>query len=135
MRKTTLDQLRHLRERQRDIARQALGAAVAAERRFDEQRRGWRRRVEAEATSAGADTCAYERWVDACRTHERLTEPQALELRQRVAEAEHVYRLTDRAVEQLESLEAERCRVERRAAERRMQRQLDDVRRPPDAPF
>ncbi len=130
MRASSLGQLLRVRERQRDAAREALGAARAAERRFDEQRRGWRRLVAPEQQVALEDQASFAGWLEACRVREWGTAERAAELARRVRAAEDVQRHADLAVERLARLTNEAHRRERRAAEAKTQRALDDFRRP-----
>jgi flagellar biosynthesis chaperone FliJ len=121
-----LAELERLRRRACDTAERRL---VEARHRFaacEERRRGWRARLDAEAADA-PDTASVARWLEACRTRERALAEEAARLADVVAAAERERRTAQLQLEQIEALRARQRESARRAALRREQRRLDEL--------
>jgi flagellar biosynthesis chaperone FliJ len=124
--KAALATLERLRRRDRDEAERKQIAARSTRDALQRRRRGWRERLEAEAT-AGEDPAALPRWLEACRTRERALAAEAARLEGAVAAAEAAHRRARLALEQIEVVR-ERARTEgRRRALAHAQRRLDEL--------
>lgn len=126
-RSRALAELDRLRRRERDDARRRLADARHAQACIDERRRGWRRRLEAEAAAGDDDPAALAHWLEGCRARERALAAEAARAAEAVATAAEADRLAQLRVEQVETLRARARAAARRAAMQREQRWLDEL--------
>jgi hypothetical protein len=121
-----LRELERMRRRACDGAEQRLVQARHTLAAFEERRRGWRARLDAEAAAA-TDPASMARWLEACRTRERALADEAARLADDLADADRARRTAQLRLEQIEALLARRRETARRTALRREQRRLDDL--------